>query len=165
MQVAYHVVDVRSAAISWARERGAGPFVLAEHIPVSDVTYRGEPASFDHTSAYGQWGSVMVELVQQHDDVRSAVRDMFRATETGLHHVACFADDFDRASRNLVARGWEPATIATAGDLRFGFFDARQELGHMLEIYPRTAGLQAFYDAVAAAADPGGPDVFVDVTA
>ena len=63
-QIAYAVPDAFEAAKRWAKDFGAGPFFISEHIPVTDVSYRGSPSSFDHTSAYGQWGDIMVELVQ-----------------------------------------------------------------------------------------------------
>ena len=66
-----------------AREFGAGPFFLRRHIPLASVTYRGTPATFDHTSAYGQWGAVMVELVQDHGIGPSVVRERFAPDESG----------------------------------------------------------------------------------
>ena len=71
---------------------------MSEHIPCTDVVHRGRPGSFDHSSAYGQWGRVMVELVMQHDDEPSAVRDMYAPGETGLHHLAYFVDDLDETA-------------------------------------------------------------------
>ena len=43
---------------------------------------------FDHTSAYGQWGDIMVELVQDHGTGPSVVRDLYNVDESGLHHLA-----------------------------------------------------------------------------
>ena len=65
-QIAYAVPDAFEAAKRWVKDFGAGPFFVSEHIPVTDVIYRGSRSSFDHTSAYGQWGDIMVELVQDH---------------------------------------------------------------------------------------------------
>ena len=85
-QIAYAVPNAFEAAKKWAEDFGAGPFFISEHIPVTDVLYRGTPATFDHTSAYGQWGDIMVELVQDHGTGPSVVRDLYGPNESGLHH-------------------------------------------------------------------------------
>jgi hypothetical protein len=74
-QIAYHVPDPVTAAADCARRYGWGPFYLLEHIPLASCEYRGRPARFDHSSAYGQAGDLMVELISQHDDEPSVVRE------------------------------------------------------------------------------------------
>lgn len=144
VQFAYCVEDVRSAALWWVDRFGAGPFVVRDHIEVDDVVVHGEPGCFDHSSAYGQWGSVMVELVAIHDppSLRSP----------GLHHAAFFVDSFDEATSELTAAGWPPVLVATAGSTRFAFHDGRADLGHLVEIYEGSAPLRRFYAMVADAA-------------
>ena len=66
VQVAYAVEDVRAAARSFAERVGAGPFFVRHHDLPRHVEHRGEPGCFDHSSAYGQWGAVQVELVEVH---------------------------------------------------------------------------------------------------
>ena len=63
VQVAYAVEDVRAAARSFAERVGAGPFFVRHHDLPRRVDHRGRPGAFDHSSAYGQWGAVQVELV------------------------------------------------------------------------------------------------------
>ena len=65
VQAAYLVADAEAAARRWAREFGAGPFFLLQHIPLENVFHRGAPATLDHTAAFGQLGSIMIELIQQ----------------------------------------------------------------------------------------------------
>lgn len=152
-QLAYCVDDAEAAAAEWSARFGAGPFFVRRHIAVTEVIVRGRPGHFDHTSAYGQWGSMMVELVQQHDDAPSAVRDVYRRGQTGLHHVAHIVEDLAAAEAALLAAGIEQAQSAMAGTTRFVFHDARPELGYMLELYQTSPGLLGFYDLVARAAD------------
>ena len=83
VQIAYAVPDARVAAQEWIERFGAGPFFVRPHIPVVDVVYRGQPSTFDHTSAYGQWGSLMVELVQDHGTAPSVVRERCAPHESG----------------------------------------------------------------------------------
>ena len=150
VQIAYAVPDARAAAAQWAASCGAGPFFVREHIPLVDVEVRGVPASFDHSSAYGQWGTVMVELVQDHTVGPSPVRERFGVGESGLHHLAFFVDDHVSASAAMAARGWAEALFAqTSSGQGFAFHDATATLGHMVEIYEGTPRLRGFYSMVA----------------
>ena len=152
VQIAYAVVDAKEAAARWAADFGAGPFFVAEHIPVTDVVHRGVPGEFDHTSAYGQWGSIMVELVQDHGTGPSAVRDLYAPGESGLHHMAYFVDDIEDATAALGGMGFELAQTALAGATRFNFIDAVELTGHFFELYEPSDALVRFYDKVAKAA-------------
>jgi hypothetical protein len=152
VQIAYAVPDARVAAARWAEHLGAGPFYLRSHIPVSDVLYRGRPSSFDHSSAYGQWGDIMVELVQDHGDGPSVVRERYATHESGLHHLAFMVDELDAATARLAEQGFELAMSARASTTRFHFVDAVDELGHMIELYQRSVHLLEFYTMVREAA-------------
>jgi hypothetical protein len=153
VQIAYAVPDAVEAAHRWAAEQGAGPFVVRQHIAVTDVVHRGDPATFDHTSAYGQWGSIMVELVQDHGTGPSAVREMYAADESGLHHLAFFVDDLDLTTARLADAGHPLAMSAVAGGgVRFHFVDAVATHGHFFELYEPTEHLRRFYAMVASAA-------------
>lgn len=153
VQIAYAVPDVNAAAQEWVTECGAGPFFVRPHIELLDVVHRGRPATFDHTSAYGQWGSVMLELVQDHTVGPSVVHDVFAEGRFGLHHLAFFVDDLPLALRRLQARGHDVAMSArTAGGVEFCFVDTLATHGHLLELYPRSERLTAFYAKVSEAA-------------
>jgi succinate dehydrogenase/fumarate reductase flavoprotein subunit len=45
-----------------------------EHIPFDEVPCRGGPAVYDHSSAFGAWGPLIVELTQAHDAQPAGVR-------------------------------------------------------------------------------------------
>ncbi|MGA9275922.1 VOC family protein [Ilumatobacter sp.] len=154
VQIAYATDDVHAAARRWV-QHGVGPFFVLEHIALADAEVDGIPSEFDHSSAYGQWGPVMVELICQH----GAGPDPVVGT-SGVHHVASFVDDLDTASAQLSADGFERRLFAhTAGGQGFAFHDARSTLGHLLEIYEQTAGLTRFYSMVRdAAVDWDGTD-------
>lgn len=149
VQIAYHVPDPESAAVRYAQAFGWGPFFLMEHIPLERSLYRGRAEVFDHTSAYGQAGELMVELITQHGDRPSALRDMYAANETGVHHVAYFVPSLSDTLRTFRERGLEVALEArTSGGVEFAMVDARSEVGHMLEFYEPRTELQGFYDYV-----------------
>jgi len=154
VQIAYAVPDAVAAAAQWAHRFGAGPFLVRQHVELVDVMYRGQPGAFDHTSAYGQWGSIMLELVEDHQLDASPVRDMYAPGESGLHHLAFFVDDLDSTVRDLVAAGMPIAMSArTVGGSAFHFVDAVQTHGHMLELYEAGDRVRRFYDEVARAAE------------
>jgi hypothetical protein len=138
VQIAYAVEDVHVAAERW-RRMGAGPFVIVEHIPLASARWFGVPCEFDHSSAYGQWGEVMVELVCDHGGLT--------ATTQGLHHVAFMVDDLGAAQATAVVAGWPEALFARtqSGTTPFAFHDARGDLGHFVELYERSPRLEAFY--------------------
>ena len=154
MQVAYAVSDVRAAANEWATRVGAGPFVILDHIALAEVWHDGRPAKFDHSSAYGQWGQVMVELVQQHEVAPKSLATAVRTGALGIHHVTWFAPSLESEQRRLNETAWpEVLTAVTAGGLRFAFHDATNDLGHLVELYEPTDAILAFYRMVAETAD------------
>lgn len=149
VQVAYHVPDPVAAAERYARDFGWGPFFLMEHIPLERAAWRGTTIHFDHSSAYGQAGDVMVELITQHNEGPSALRDLYAADESGLHHVACFVPDLPAALGAFAVRGNALALDArTTTGVDFAMVDLVDELGHMLELYEASEPLAKFYEYV-----------------
>jgi hypothetical protein len=149
VQLAYAVDDVTDAARRWTASYGVGPFFVREHIEVQHARVNGVASTFDDSSAYAQWGTLMVELICQHDDGAERI-----VGSHGLHHVAFFVEDFASASADLVASGCAEMLYAeTATGMSFALHDARAEHGHLVEIYERTAPLGRFYDMVRDAAD------------
>lgn len=162
VQIAYHVVDIRVAALNMMERFGAGPFFVSENILLKEAQHRGTPTDFIHSSAYGQWGDVMVELVRQEDDSQmTPFRDMYEKDQEGLHHTAIFVDDVGKAIQRFSDKGFPLATrcVTKTGEVEFAFIDATQTLGHMIEIYVPTPPLQGFYDLVkSASVDWDGTD-------
>lgn len=153
-QLAYKVNDLAAAAEAHHRAFGSGPFFVLRHVALASSVHRGTARPFDHSSAYGQWGSVMVELVVQHNSDDSALHDMFPwgSGREGLHHAALFVDDLEGEIARFAAEGAPLAQLSvTAGGTAFAFVDTRASLGHMLELYEPTGQLTGFYDFVAQA--------------
>jgi catechol 2,3-dioxygenase-like lactoylglutathione lyase family enzyme len=149
VQLGYLVDDLEQAARAWARCRRAGPFLVRHHPPLASATHRGAPAAFEHSSAYGQWGALQVELVQVHE---ASPADVL-APGPGLHHVACFVSDLAAEQERLTALGQpEVLTAVTRSGTAFAFHDARADLGHLLEVYEPGPGVLGLYDLVAALA-------------
>jgi len=146
VQLAYRVDDPAAAAVRAAERFGWGPFFMLEHIALEWSKYRGRPMPFDHTSAYGQAGELMIEFITQHDDTPSALRDMYAPGEQGLHHVAYFVPDLGEAIGAATGLGYEAALEArTTTGVEFVMFDVTAEFGHMIELYEPGQALLDFY--------------------
>jgi catechol 2,3-dioxygenase-like lactoylglutathione lyase family enzyme len=154
-QMAYFVPDVRSAALRHHQRFGSGPYFVADNIPLRTSVHRGVQCTLDHSSAYGQWGDIMIEFVQQNNSGPSAFHDIYAegSGRFGFHHVALFVNDVDAACARCAADGFETAFRAEMNDgFVYAFVDAVAEYGHMIELYQPLPQLTGFYDMVADAA-------------
>ena len=84
VQMAYFVGDIRASARWAAQTLAAGPFFVIDRIELEWGEHRGKRCDFLHSSAYGQWGEVMLEFVQQDEEGPSPFRDLY-GTGTRRH--------------------------------------------------------------------------------
>ena len=110
--IGYVVVDLRSGVEAFARDFGAGPFFVMEHLEFDEVTYQGGPAVYDHSSGFGAWGPILVELTQVHDAQPAGLAGALTAPGAGIGHVAWLADDLDAEVQRLQAAGSVRSTPA-----------------------------------------------------
>lgn len=154
-QIAWFVPDITAAARAHHAAFGSGPYFVFEHVPLAWSEHRGVRVTHDHSSAYGQWGDVMVEFVTQHGDDPSAFRDMYPHgfARQGLHHMALWVDNLEAAIAKFAAQDIPLAQLSeTQTGTRYAFVDACASLGHMLELYEPTDQLTGFYAMVREAA-------------
>ena len=154
-QIAYFVPDILAAALAHHAAFGSGPFFIGRHVPLAWSEHRGVRVKHDHSSAYGQWGEVMVEFVQQHGDDASVFHDTYPvgSGRFGMHHVALWVDLLDEAVARFAAQGAPLRQLCeTASGIRYAFMDATATLGHMIELYEPGGGIADFYAMVADAA-------------
>ena len=166
-QVAYFVADVRQAARRHHALFGSGPYFVADNIPLARSLHRGVERPLDHTSAYGQWGEVMIEFVQQNNSGPSAFHDLYPEGSggEGLHHVALFVDSLDEAEARMMKEGFETALDASMMDgFRYLFVDTLAAYGHMIELYEPAPALTGFYEHVRGNAGDFGNGVTVDIS-
>ena len=149
VQLAYRVHDIEAAAHHWAATFGVGPFLLRRNMQIT-TTHRGEPAAYDHSAAFGQWGPVMLELIEVHRCFPASLLEIVEHDVMGqLHHVACFVDDLDATSESLQSKGMPLAMeVVSSSGIRTHFLDARAENGCLLELYTPNEHLQGLYDQV-----------------
>lgn len=156
-QVAYFVQDVRVAAIAHRKLFGSGPFLVAGRIPLRVSRHRDLDQPLDHTAACGQWGSVMVEFIQQDNAAPSAFHDLYPrgSGQGGFHHVALIVDDLELEVASYRAEGYDVALyVEMINGFAFAMIDRVKELGHMVELHRAAPALADFYAQVAAIADP-----------
>ncbi|MGH8218007.1 MAG: VOC family protein [Steroidobacteraceae bacterium] len=134
-QIAYVVQDIRAAIREHARRLRIGPWLLLEHFAPTWQKYRGQPTELDASIAISFSGSMMFELIQQHDDVPSVFQEVVARRGYGLHHLAVSTRDFEGDCAKYRAMGYEPVFEAAAeGGLRVAYFDTLATLSAMLEI-------------------------------
>lgn len=156
VQVCWAVPDIAEAAQRFAQTTGAGPFFLSPHIAYADLTYRGRPATLDQSSAFGQSGDLQIELLQQHCDSPSGVRDMYAPGESGIQHMTWFAPDLDAEIDRMNSLGFDTvmtASVPVMQGMRLAWFDTRDPLGVMVEVYEDTDLMRRFYARIRKAAE------------
>lgn len=150
-QIAYVVQDIRAAIHEHATRLRIGPWLLLEHFVPIWQRYRGQPTALDASLAISFSGSMMFELIQQHNGVPSVFQDVVNRRGYGLHHLAVSTRDFEADCAKYRRMGYEPVFEAAAeGGLHVAYFDTLASLPAMLEIMDmpesiesRWAGLQA----------------------
>lgn len=142
-QLAFSVSDLKKPTLeTWRQRLDTGPFVVAEHVELENSLVHGRPADFDHSSAFAQWGDVMIELIVEHSRPRIG-------SDRGIHHVAFIVPEIDDAANRCAEFGWPVVLDArTSRGQRFMMCDARVDLGHLVEIYEGTPDLLDFYQYV-----------------
>jgi len=150
VQVAYAVDDLQEAVNSWSELSGIGPFFIKENIPLEKVRVDGVDSNFDHSSAYAQWGSLMVELICEHTEKLLLTATNTRELKTpSVHHCAVFVDNFWEASKSLEGMGFKEILFAeTSSGFPFAMHDTRKIFGHFIEIYEPNEELANFYRMV-----------------
>jgi hypothetical protein len=153
VQIAYAVSDIRAAAVHFAQRLGVGPFFVRHHGLPRWAEHLGGTAEFDHSSAFGQWGSVQVELFEVHSASPASLADVL-VRPHGIHHMTWFVESIDEEQERLDRHGWPQVLRAETGSgFAYAFHDARADLGHLVEIYRPTDRVLALYGSVADAAD------------
>jgi len=151
--VGYVVESLHRDVARFAERFGAGPFFAMEHIAFDEVTYRGGPATYDHSSAFGRWGEIIVELTEVHDARPAGLRDALVAPGGGIGHVAWLAPSLEQETDRLRALGLEPFHTGRTGPASAVWFDGGRLVGHPIEVLQERDELRRFYAMVRSAAE------------
>jgi hypothetical protein len=151
IQLGYVVTDLPAAIDRWADLFGAGPFFLFENVEFPEWRYRGVATPTPLDIAAGQLGEMVIELILPRGDGPSAYRDSFAAGTGGLHHFGVLANDPDAAARHFAPA--TPITSACTGaGTRFEYYDARTDLGAMVEIIEAGPDVRELFAMIGGAA-------------
>lgn len=151
--IGYVVSDLCGAADRFARTVGAGPFLSIGHVPLPDATWRGAPAVYDHSTAFGMWGDTLIELSQIHEAAPGALSEFMGAGDpTHIGHAAWLVDDLDAETAALGELGLELVHTGSAGPVRAHWFDGGALFGHPIEVLRRCPENLSLYAAVREAA-------------
>jgi hypothetical protein len=153
--LAYVVDDIEGAVARLATELGAGPFFLAEDVPLENVLSHGEAAEFAHDSAFGAGGGTAIELIQPARLSPARVEERFGGPRPRLQHVGYVvsADSVTNLRRELNGSGVSEYLSSRLGELDSTLHDASALLGHDLEIHADCDPLRAFFGMVLDAAE------------
>jgi catechol 2,3-dioxygenase-like lactoylglutathione lyase family enzyme len=149
--VGYVVEELRPAVERFARDFGAGPFFAMEHIAFDEVTFEGGPATYDHSSAFGAWGPILVELTQVHAARPEGLAAALTPPGEGVGHVAWLADDLEAETARLEAAGLHVFHTGRTGPVSAAWLQGGP-FGHPVEVLQRSEPLLGFYAMVRAAA-------------
>jgi len=148
--IGYVVSDIDEAVRETVGRFGAGPFYLAEHMEFDEVNFEGEPAAFDHSSAFGQWGAIRVELTVIHStDPPGLGRAMAPHGPGHVGHVGFLVDSLEEASERLEAVGLPAYHAGRTGPVSAIWHDGRATLGHSVELLQRNEFLDGLYERLA----------------
>ncbi len=151
VQIAFNVNHLERAALHWTQRFGAGPFFIYDQIPGTDVRGPdGTPGVFELGAAFGQWGPVMVELVQ----IRRVEPDASASVllRQGFHHIAYFASDTEAEVAELERTGAPVLVSLGFGAVRVHFHNGLDTSGFIIEHYPCVDAIEVLYRKVAEAA-------------
>jgi len=141
-----YVVDDLAAGVERAvATLGAGPFFAIEHVPFDAVTFEGEPAAYDHSSAFGVWGPLLMEITVVHDAQPAGLAEAFVAPGGGIGHVAWLAADLEAETARLTALGCEPFHTGRSGPVSAVWFHGGPLLAHPIEVLQRVDPILGFY--------------------
>ncbi len=146
--IGYAVRDLRAGVTRFSAATGAGPFFAMEHIVFDEVTYRHEPAVYDHSSAFGQWGPLLIELTEVHDAQPAGLRDSLARPGAGIGHAAWLADSLEDEVARLEARGLVAFHTGRAGPASAVWLLGDELFGHPIEVLERRDELERFYAMV-----------------
>jgi Glyoxalase/Bleomycin resistance protein/Dioxygenase superfamily len=143
----YVVEDLEATVQRLVSELRAGPFFVVRDVPLEQVTSRGEAATFQHDSAFGQCGAMPIEVLQLKRLEPERVRKAFSQRPPHLHHTAYVVapERVAEAREDLERRGLPAFLHATLGELDLTYHEAAHTIGHHVELHADNQGLRDFF--------------------
>jgi hypothetical protein len=145
--VSYVVDDLERAIHDTVATLGAGPFFILRDVPLAP-TSGGEPAVFEHSTSFGQWGSLPMELMQIDRCDPERVQEAMAGAVPALHHIGLAVSSLDSTAELLNQRRLPEFLRASIGEIAFTMHDARRLYGHHIEVHADSDGFRAFFRQV-----------------
>jgi len=150
--VGYVVDDLERGVERFVAATGAGPFLAIEHMEFDEVTYRGGPAAYDHSSAFGAWGDLLVEITQVFSAEPPELEAALGGTR-GIGHLGFLVDDPAAAAARLAAAGCEVFHTGRTGPASATWLTGGELYGHSIELLQRVPEIEGFYAQIRASAE------------
>lgn len=151
--ISYVVADIEQAANFWAKTLGAGPFFIIENIKFDKVTHKDKPCTFEHSAAFGQWGSIAIELQHIHHLAPHTLTELLIPGPLPIiNHVSYVSPEPEKDSAELSANGYELFLYAKFGEVEVRFHNTRAIVGQPIEIHRKCQFIDDFFNEVAAVA-------------
>lgn len=153
VQIAYVVPEAREAAERHSAIFGSGPYFYTGLIPLRFARWKGEDTVFSHGGAFGQWGDVMIELMEPRGlhDANVMGLDSLPSGPV-LHHQAFCVKKPAEIVAELEQQGYELTLHAMLeSNIEAFMVDARSGCGHSIELFAPSPLTVQFYDTVKSA--------------
>jgi hypothetical protein len=151
--VSYAVNNLEKAVEHWTTVLGAGPFFVVDKVGFDEISFNGGPCVWEHSAAFGQWGSISVELQENRRTEPAAfTRLVLPGPLPVVNHVAYLSETPEEDSRELAAAGHRLFLHARFGGIEMRFHDTTAAIGHPVEIHRDSAALRSNFSRIAAAA-------------
>ncbi|MES2300828.1 MAG: VOC family protein [Pseudomonadota bacterium] len=145
----YAVANIEEAAHTWTTLFGAGPFFMMGNVEFDFLSHPGGDCTFVHSVAFGQWGSIAIELMNVEACSPPAVAErLIPGPMPVLNHVSYFASDPDEENERLEKLGAELYLRARSGPIDARMFDARKLIGCSIEVHRQSDAIAGFFEEV-----------------
>jgi len=148
-QMAYVVEDAEASMRGYLARMNIGPWYVAGPFHPMKPVYRGEAVVPHLTLAFAYSGTMMIELIQQHDDAPSVFGEVARSRGFGFHHYGVATRDFDTDVARYLADGYTIAFSDTAPmGMRVAYMDTLNELPGMVELIEGNGAFEDFFTPI-----------------
>jgi methylmalonyl-CoA/ethylmalonyl-CoA epimerase len=140
LQIGMVVKDLQKTMKQYWEIFGIGPWHIYTFQPpaVTNMTFRGKPATYTMKLAVTQIGNIQWELIQPLTGP-STYHEFLEQKGEGIHHVACDIGDYDQAVAIMAKRGIGILMSGSTPADSYAYMDTEETLGTVLEIYKRSA--------------------------
>jgi hypothetical protein len=151
MQLGYVVSDIESAMRYWNECLNVGPWIYVKNsVAGRRFVHRGETSDIRMVVAFSYVGETQIELIMQTNAAPSIYTEFLASGREGIHHVAFWPADFDRACSSLIQSGSVELleVFGTEGDKNVSYFSAPHHTGTLIEILKRTEARLRWFEGI-----------------